>query len=385
MHEHSQADSCYTRSLDLDPENKAVWMMKAFVLEQIGDHQGAIACYDKAIGIDGKDKIPWNSKGLVMMNLNKYDKALRCFDMALELDPSFSTALEGKKMAEANMRATQIETMARKILEFEYEHNRAMTREDAFKNLKISSQNLDDVFAMLRGMDPIDLTQLTPAQMEDLERKSNAVLRRCVGTGGDYGLRLCDITHNFTDYSVEESKRILSYIEKVSSLALKPEATPELDGLVRRAMDLPQEQRTTLGLVRNLNIGVYQAKKVQVNLSMFKGEGYEPQAIKMEPIMGQDYHPEMKAPSAEPKAREPRPKKEAPSKIKGAFEDKMCRNHNAQAVTQHRCGQYLCNACVKGEENCPICGLPLDEDRAPRPGTVHEEREEDSTRDFSRL
>jgi hypothetical protein len=61
----------------------------------------------------------------------------------------------------------------------------------------------------------------------------------------------------------------------------------------------------------------------------------------------------------------------------------MCRNHNAQAVTQHRCGQYLCNACIKNEENCPICGLPLDEDR---PGGVQrEEREEDARRDFSRL
>jgi hypothetical protein len=298
--------------------------------------------------------------------------------------------MEGKKMAEASMRTSQIETVAKKILEFEYEQNRSMTREEAFKNLKVSSQNLDDVFNILRGRDPIDITQLTPGQMEDYERKSNAVLRRCVGTGGDYGLRLCDITHNFPEYSVEDSKMVLSYVEKVNSLALKPETTPELDSLVRRAMDLPQDQRTTLGLVKNLNIGVYQARKVQVNLSMFKGEGYEPQSIKMEPIMGQDYHPEIGAPAPEPKAREPKTKEpkpapDAPSKVKSEFDGKLCRNHNAQAVTQHRCGQFLCNACVKGEQNCPICGLPLDEERSPRLAPTHEDREEDSTRDFSRL
>jgi hypothetical protein len=318
--------------------------------------------------------------------VNRYDRALRCFDRALELDPNFTTAMEGKKLAEAHMRATQIESMARKILEFEYEHNRAMTREEAFKNMKVSSQNLDDVFYILGGRDPIDMAQLTPAQTEDLERKSNAVLRRCIGTGGEYGLRLCDITHNFPEYTVEDSKRILSYVDKVNTLALKPEATPEMDELVRRAMDLPKEQRSTLGLVRNLNIGVYKAKKVQVNLSMFKkGEGYEPQAIKMEPIIGQDYHPEVKAKPAEPKAREPKPKKEAPAGVKSEFDGKLCRNHNAQAVTQHRCGQFLCNACIKGEDSCPICGLPLDEARGPGPAPAHEEREEDSTRDFSRL
>jgi hypothetical protein len=352
MNDYSQADSCYTRSLEIEPENKAVWMMKAFVLEQVGDHNGAIAGYDKAIGIDGKDKIPWNSKGVLLMNLNKYESALRCFDRALELDPNFSTAMEGKKMAEASMRTSQIETVAKKILEFEYEQNRSMTREEAFKNLKVSSQNLDDVFNILRGRDPIDITQLTPGQMEDYERKSNAVLRRCVGTGGDYGLRLCDITHNFPEYSVEDSKMVLSYVEKVNSLALKPETTPELDSLVRRAMDLPQDQRTTLGL--------------------------------------QDYHPEIGAPAPEPKAREPKTKEpkpapDAPSKVKSEFDGKLCRNHNAQAVTQHRCGQFLCNACVKGEQNCPICGLPLDEERSPRLAPTHEDREEDSTRDFSRL
>ncbi len=106
----------------------------------------------------------------------------------------------------------------------------------------------------------------------------------------------------------------------------------------------------------------------------------------MEPIMGQDYHPEKKAPPVEPRAREPKPRKEAPSTVKSEFDGKLCRNHNAQAVTQHRCGQFLCNACVKGEVNCPICGLPLDNERASRSAMpTHEERDEDSTRDFSRL
>ncbi|MFQ6060721.1 MAG: tetratricopeptide repeat protein, partial [Thermoplasmata archaeon] len=373
-----EAEASYTRALRLSPEDESLWLMKAFVLEQLNEYEDAIACYDKAIGIDGRDKIPWNSKGLVLMKQRKYEKALRCFDRALELDPNFSPAREGKAMAEEEIKKTLIEGYAKQILEFEYEHNRAMTREEAFKDLKISSQHLDDVFSYLSSREAIELSQLTPQEMAEYERRSSEVLRRCVGTGGEYGLRLCDIIHNFPGYTIEDAKKVLSYVEKVSALAMKPEPSPELDDLVRKAMDLPEEKRTILGLIRGLNIGVYKARKVLANMVIFKREGYEPQKIMMEPIMGADYHPEIRLPPTKPKVKEPKRK----PKVKTGLEDKKCRNHGAQAVMQHRCGQYLCNACVKGEVNCPICGLPLREEKTvPRPTL----ETEDEGKDFTRL
>ncbi|MFQ5884780.1 MAG: tetratricopeptide repeat protein [Thermoplasmata archaeon] len=379
-----QAELAYSRALQLAPEDKSLWMMRAFVLEQLNDLEEAKACYDEAIGINGKDKIPWNSKGLVLMKMGKYEKALRCFDRALEMDPNFVPAKNGKKMAEEEIRKSQVDYYARQVLEFEYEYNRAITREEAFRSLKISSQILDAIFTTLGGRDPIELSQLSPQELENYERRSNEVLRRALGTGGEYGLRLCDITYNFPEYSIDEAKRTLSYVDMVNSLAIKPEPSQKLDEYVRTALDMPVEDRTIMGLIRNLDVGIYRARRVLVNLSLFQKEGYERQKVGIEPIMGKDYHPEVRAPPAEPKRREPKP--EPKPKVKGEFEGKKCRTHDAQAVTQHRCGQYLCNACIKGEVNCPVCGLPLEEGRgAPRPLPEQKEREEDPKRDFSRL
>jgi tetratricopeptide (TPR) repeat protein len=376
MGDFDTALNSYERASGIIEEDKGVWQLMGLALEKMNRWNDAITAYDRAIGLDSKDKVPWNSKGLALMRLGRHGSALRAFESALAIDPDYEPALEGKRICEEKRRRKRLGDYGRRILEFEYRNGRAIKKEEAFRDLNVPFDYLDEVLAYLEEREQIDMGRLTPDKLEEYEQASIPVLRRCIESGGRYGLRLCDITANFPQYEIDRAKRILSYIEKVDGMRVEPKYDQKLDSLLRQALTLPPEKRTLLELVKNFNIGIYSAKMLDAALKEFAPEERSTGVIRVKSLMGEDYHKDAVVPEPSKVGAKPRVKK-------SPREGKRCRMHDGKAVMRHDCGEFLCNACTKDEELCPFCQEPLTKRAIPRPKA--EKPTKDESRDFTRL
>ena len=357
----NSAISAYDRVLDVDQSDKTVWQMKALALQQVGRKDEALISFDYAVGLDPTDKFLWSGKGTLLIELGRPEDAVRCFNKALEFDPNYDVALDGKKMADERIKMKSMEEYARKVLDFEYTYNKLPTREEAFKQLGIPFNYLDSLFQMISEKERIDVTKLSASEMKELEKMSLEVIRYMHDTGTE--MRLCDGLHSMPSYDFAKAKRILSYIESVKAAKITYTPNSELDGLVRRAMSLPVEQRNLTDMVKSLNIGVYKARLVEDALKGLAGVQAEPgAAMPSSPAPAQPRAVAPRPVEAKPPVQKPIPPEPAaptPHELMHGGKGHKCRIHNAQAVMQHYCGQWLCNACVKNETKCPICNFPL--------------------------
>jgi hypothetical protein len=341
-----EAVDAYDWVLGIDDTDKFAWQMRALAFQQLGNNDEALISYDYAVGLDPMDKVLWSNKGLVLLDLNRPTDAIRCFEKALEMDPKFESALKGKEMAEERVKEKSLEEYAIKVLEFEYLHNRPVTKEEAFKECGVPFDYLDDLFRSLSKRDPIDLDALSESDSRELENASMEVIRSMGDVG--QGIRLCDIMHNMPHYDLPKAKRVLSYIEKVESTPMQYKPDPELDNLIRMAINIPRDQRNVVDIMKHLNIGVRKARIVETALRSFTGETMD-MRVKTPTLMGKDYYRELLETS----------RKKTEEKLEEDAGVNRCKQHDAEAYMQHYCGQYLCKACTKGVKKCPICHYPL--------------------------
>jgi hypothetical protein len=182
-------------------------------------------------------------------------------------------------------------------------------------------------------------------------------------------------------------------------MTFPPEHSPEMDALIHRALDLPQERRTVIGLVESLGLGVMRAKQLQSMLAAFKKDGYVAPEVEVGSLVSDEYGgtrihaprqqkpKEHKEPRAKPEPRhEPQPEPQQGGDR--GLARKYCQSHGHMAVMRHHCGAYLCHNCVSGASKCPICHQPLHgEPRRERPRKEperHREPEELEPEDESR-
>ncbi|HYS72122.1 MAG TPA: hypothetical protein VEM95_06835, partial [Thermoplasmata archaeon] len=176
-------------------------------------------------------------------------------------------------------------------------------------------------------------------------------------------------------------------IQGVAASEVDPHPDPHLDALLRRALDLPKEDWDLVHLARQLDLGVWEAKRLETSLRIFEGGAYR---VTTKPA------PELAKAAAKPTSAPP-PKAMAPKKVEEVRDVKRCVPHQAKAVSRHPCGTWLCSSCLDAEA-CPSCGNSLHvpkiavqakQDPA-RPGVEEKDRpprrrDEDANRDFSRL
>ena len=426
----AEANDCFDRTLEIDDSNSKVWMSKGFVMENLDSFQEAAAAYDRAIGLDSNDKEAWKSKGYAMFELGIPEQALRCFDHALTIDPYFEAASEGRKAAEDQIRTTKIEDYSRGVLDFEYAHGRPVSKEEAFRVCGIPYAFLNDVLDYLRGSSDVVLSELSMEGFQRYEELSREVLvavmlKRDLSA---HGMRLCDITVNFPELKVASAKRILSYVYAVEEHTFTPEVSdPRTDSLLRQALELPVDQKNVLGLVRNLGIGVYQARQLVTILMTFHEGGVESPTVSLSSIVSEsfgDYAPyDENAPPAEttgarrrrhaedeyasedgyeedeyeeeppPRrkpARAPVRKSHTPAKRSSRRDEtdeedegtpsdlvgRRCLFHGGVAISRcSKCKAVLCRECIRGSDRCPRCNAPL-KGAAARPRTRASEDEE---------
>jgi tetratricopeptide (TPR) repeat protein len=318
------------RSLKIDPQNKKGWIARAALMEKLEKDEEALKSYDSAIGLDPTDAFAWNSKGMVLLRIGSADQARRCFDKALSLNPELESAQEGIRISGDRQRREEVAQYAAKVLEAEARKGTEISKEDAFRECDIPYSHLDEVFAFLEEKEVVNLEGMSPKEKEEYEDASRIVLLAAYRNPGvaEHGLRLPDVAANLHGSDVIGAKKVLAYIEKVNELkftADKPDA--ETEKQLRKVMNMPEEQRSAVGIMQHLGVGIYQSRKLMAYADTFRGgrKGYKAPKVKVkelheetpEAVLGEvpsEDLVERATHKAESEAEEePRPKKRQPT------------------------------------------------------------------------
>src|SRR5438445_5436050 len=228
-------------------------------------------------------------------------------------------------------------------------------------------------------------------QLRKYEAVGAAVLRHVANAQTLDGLRLTDVSTVLPHVDLEEARTIWGYIDWVRDAPLEP--TPEWhnDDLIRQAMDLPKEEWNLVDLARELHLGPFEAKKLEVSLRIFEGGGYkittkagpEPRAKKPKaeahvvPSRKERTEDDEDTGHEEAESRRPTPPKASAKPADSTPAN--CETHHAPGAERHACGAWLCKACLEAGGACPSCKAPL---VTP---VDREARRKDREADFGRL
>ncbi len=252
--------------------------------------------------------------------------------------------------------------------------------------------NLDEVISYVNTPAPLAPDNISP----EVLRKYEAVGASLLAHRPDLdAIRLTDVSAALPRVDLEEAREIWGYLDWIRDAPLEP--TPEWhnDDLIRQALDLPKDEWNLVDLAKELRLGPYEAKKLEVSLKIFHGGGYRISTKEApEAPRHKKAKPEVRASTEIKEAREEEPdgedEEDAPEPpatkktVKAKAEDEgptRCAAHKLLGTQKHSCGTWLCKACLEGGAECPGCHEPL----AEAPHKVPEKREADPGRDFSRL
>ena len=390
------------RSISLDSTNNRAWLNRAALLEKLGDDEEALRSYDTVIGNEPQDKYAWSGKGRILMKMDKLDHAKRSFDRALELDPQLESAVEGNAALDKKLKQRQISIYAARVLEYEQRRNAKVTREEAFKDCGLPFSALDEVTAYLQAKEPVDVEGLDEERFHAYEVLSHDVLMATLGNPNyqRQGLRLADVYMSMPDRDVVKAKKVMSYIETVNKMDFAPEAMDKkTEKMVRAALDLPSDAHSTLGVMQNLEVGLYTARRIMSMLNNLNGGASAPRQYQ---VARERAPARPEAPQA-PFARERGRSREtvAPADIEGnnerqevrpmfkrkkreeaaparpvdrskavtvtyqqessQYHGRKCLFHGEAAVSVcPSCGTLFCMDCVTNLDICPRCQLAID-------------------------
>lgn len=390
----AEAAVAYAHAIALDADDPNLQLRAGFVAERLGHPNEALALYERAAQIAPSDKNAWCSRGLALLATGRPDEALASFDRALAIDSDFDPAKEGRKAAVQKTRESQVERFGREALLLEAKLRRNVTKNDLFVTLHVPFELLEPVLAAISRNPRVDLDRLSEIEMRDLESLSyhlisTALERRPEGIERR-GFTMADVAVlSPPNATLDQIQRLFGYLRTVLEADLRPEnlrLAPDVEELARKALLLPENQRTLFQLVRSLRVGIFKARLIKV-VESSGAAGHTPLAAL---DLGQ-YSPEFRtAPSqgATPVAGDgtqyfapenvpgPVGTPEAPSPSTGtghpgpavhgtSGSSVRCVGCGGIASVVHACGAPLCQHCLAQFPQCPKCG------RAITPETSH--------------
>src|SRR6266571_1129531 len=264
---------------------------------------------------------------------------------------------------------------------------RPATRDEIFKYCSVPLELLDEVIRYINEPAPLAPDRIEPEALRKYEAVGAAVLQHVGNAANLDAIRLTDVTTVLPHLDLDEARTIWGYIDWVRDAPLEP--TPEWhnDDLIRQALDLPKEEWNLVDLAKELHLGPFEAKKLEVSLKIFRGGAYrittrglpepKPKKGKSEerPVPprseASDAEEGPLAKKAAPPSPSGRPSADAPSTV--------CEAHHAPGVDRHACGAALCGTCIDSGGVCPGCHAPL-----PK-ASEREARRKDREADLSRL
>ena len=100
---HQEAEQAYSRAIELNPTDSAVWFGRAYTYGTTGQHEKAIADYTKLIELDPTNSAAWNNRGVCYSNLSQLDKALENYSKAIELRPNYALSWHNRGRVHAQL------------------------------------------------------------------------------------------------------------------------------------------------------------------------------------------------------------------------------------------------------------------------------------------
>ncbi|NXG15010.1 SGTB protein, partial [Grallaria varia] len=98
------AVDCYTRAIQLDPNNAVYYCNRAAAHSKLNNYREAIKDCESAIAIDPKYSKAYGRLGLALSSVNKYEEAVTSYQKALDLDPDNDSYKSNLKIAEQKLR-----------------------------------------------------------------------------------------------------------------------------------------------------------------------------------------------------------------------------------------------------------------------------------------
>ncbi|XP_075344440.1 small glutamine-rich tetratricopeptide repeat-containing protein beta isoform X2 [Mycteria americana] len=101
---YGAAVDCYTRAIELDPNNAVYYCNRAAAQSKLNNYSEAIKDCERAIAIDPKYSKAYGRMGLALTSVNKYEEAVISYQKALDLDPENDSYKSNLKIAEQKLR-----------------------------------------------------------------------------------------------------------------------------------------------------------------------------------------------------------------------------------------------------------------------------------------
>jgi tetratricopeptide (TPR) repeat protein len=372
-------------AMALAPGDPELPLRAGFVSEKLGHEHEALALYEHATQIAQGSPPAWTSVGVCLLKLGRPAEAIDAFSRALGLDSEYEPAREGRKAAEQKTREATVERHGREALLLEAKLNRPVNRNDLFVTLHIPYDLLDPVLGALARTPRVDLPKLAPEELRDLEAAScqlvSAALDRRPEGIERRGLTLADVAVlSEPTATLSELQRLFGYIRAVLDLELRPEnltLTPDVEELARRALRLPDSQRTLFQISRTLRVGLYKARVIKtvetagsavhaplpsVDLGQYSPEFREPAGAAAPTAGGSaapagpdaPFFPQDDEPVPEPFVT---PSLAAPAAPGPGHSEAgaRCLGCGGLASVVHVCGAPLCGSCIHQFPSCPKC------------------------------
>jgi tetratricopeptide (TPR) repeat protein len=89
---HDEAEACYRRAIELDPNFGLAHYALATRLRLAGHMEAAVESYRKAVSLTPTQPLMWNDLGRTLRALGRFEEATAAFREALAADPDFSDA-----------------------------------------------------------------------------------------------------------------------------------------------------------------------------------------------------------------------------------------------------------------------------------------------------
>lgn len=108
-----EALDCYTKAIDLDPNNPVYYCNRAAAHSRLNDHQATIEDCKTALKIEPSYSKAYGRLGLAYSSLNMYHDAKLSYEKALELEPGNQTYINNLELNEEKLRSNVLNGMPR--------------------------------------------------------------------------------------------------------------------------------------------------------------------------------------------------------------------------------------------------------------------------------
>ncbi len=367
LQKYSSATLSLNEFTKKEPDNGKGWYYFGLALKSQKIYSEAKRAFSSAVKLDDTLDRAWYELAEMHMSAGEPEEAERAYERSLENAPQNRDSREGLEACRIEIRKKKAEDNAIALLKLEYELNRNPTKEEAFSVCRIPMDEIDLAFDLVNEPTTLPVPSRGEKGWNEVEEWSASVLAKCFRNRdtASYGVRLCDIVSNFSSFSLDEAKQIFEYIARVQKLSVIDAIDDErFEKLLKKATKLRQNDRSLIGIITNLGVGIYTAKLIEASLVSMGQSGYTTDIVSFSGNQQDDVD-------------DAADERYDPYEVRRQLYDQFYGQEKAETVvddTEQRCLYHgedaigacsscqtnICNSCLSATNgHCPNCGVVL--------------------------